>query len=141
MKITAIESYIVVAPDLREDATSSSQDNIVVVVYTDTGIFGVGETDTGPWIAKSVIESPGSHSMALGILAFNNFNRNLRELIFSTLLIGINRSLLKNEQLAEQVEASMYFTQYGFFFRETSEGTFALVVKPRGSRGSLEILG
>ena len=59
MKITAIESYIVVAPDLREDATSSSQDNIVVVVYTDTGIFGVGETDTGPWIAKSVIESPG----------------------------------------------------------------------------------
>ena len=67
MKITAIESYIVVAPDLREDATSSSQDNIVVVVYTDTGIFGVGETDTGPWIAKSVIESPGSHSMALGI--------------------------------------------------------------------------
>ena len=67
MKITDIESYIVVAPDLREDATSSSQDNIVVVVHTDEGITGVGETDTGPWIAKSVIESPGSHSMALGI--------------------------------------------------------------------------
>ena len=67
MKITDIKSYIVVAPDLREDATSSSQDNIVVVVHTDEGIIGVGETDTGPWIAKSVIESPGSHSMALGI--------------------------------------------------------------------------
>ena len=67
MKITDIKSYIVVAPDLREDATSSSQDNIVVVVHTDEGITGVGETDTGPWIAKSVIESPGSHSMALGI--------------------------------------------------------------------------
>ena len=34
------------------------------------------------------------------------------------LLIGINRGLLKNVQLAEQVEASVYFSHYGFFFRE-----------------------
>ena len=34
------------------------------------------------------------------------------------LLIGINRSLLKDMQLAEQVENSMYFSHYGFFFRE-----------------------
>ena len=36
----------------------------------------------------------------------------------SPLLIGINRDLLKNVQLAEQVEASVYFSHYGFFFRE-----------------------
>ena len=36
----------------------------------------------------------------------------------SPLLIGINRSLLNNEQLVEQVEASKYFSRYGFFFRE-----------------------
>jgi len=34
------------------------------------------------------------------------------------LLIGINRSLLKNVQLTEKVEASVYFSHYGFFFRE-----------------------
>lgn len=67
MKITAIESYILVVPDLRQDATSSSQDNIVVLVYTDEGITGVGETDTGPWLAKAAIEAPGSHTMALCI--------------------------------------------------------------------------
>lgn len=34
------------------------------------------------------------------------------------LLIGINRGLLKNVQLAEQVESSVYFSHYGFLFRE-----------------------
>jgi L-alanine-DL-glutamate epimerase-like enolase superfamily enzyme len=67
LKITDIECHILVAPDLRQDATSSSQDNIVVLVHTDSGITGIGETDVGPWIAKAIIESPGSHTMALGI--------------------------------------------------------------------------
>ncbi len=67
MKITAIECHVLVVPNLRQDATSSSQDNIVVLVHTDEGITGVGETDTGPWIAKAVIESPGSHTMAMGM--------------------------------------------------------------------------
>lgn len=67
MKITDIECHILVAPGLRDDATSSSQDNIVVLVHTDSGITGIGETDVGPWIAKAVIESPSSHTMALGI--------------------------------------------------------------------------
>jgi len=67
MKITAIECHVLVAPGLREDATSSSQDDLVVLVHTDEGITGVGETDTGPWLAKAAIESPGSHSMAMGM--------------------------------------------------------------------------
>lgn len=67
MKIVDIESYVLVAPDLRQDATSSSQDNLVVIVRTDEGIYGVGETDTGPYIAKSCIDSPGSHTMAKGM--------------------------------------------------------------------------
>ena len=45
MKITDIECHILVAPDLSQDATSSSQDNVVVLVHTDQGITGVGETD------------------------------------------------------------------------------------------------
>ncbi len=67
MKITDIECHILVAPDLRQDATSSSQDDIVVLVHTDEGITGIGETDTGPWIARAAIESPGSHTMAMGM--------------------------------------------------------------------------
>ena len=67
MKITAIESYALVVPDLKEDATSSSQDNLVVLVHTDEGITGIGETDTGPGLAKAAIDSPGSHSMAMGM--------------------------------------------------------------------------
>ncbi|SNZ01744.1 mandelate racemase/muconate lactonizing enzyme family protein [Flagellimonas pacifica] len=67
MKITNIECHVLVVPDLKEDATSSSQDNLVVVVHTDEGITGIGETDTGPWLAKAAIESPGSHSMAMGM--------------------------------------------------------------------------
>ena len=64
MKITDIECHIVVVPDLKEDATSSSQDDVVVLVHTDEGITGIGETDTGPWLVKAAIEAPGSHSMA-----------------------------------------------------------------------------
>lgn len=67
MKITAIECHVLVVPGLQEDATSSSQDNLVVIVHTDAGISGVGETDTGPWLARAAIESPGSHSMAMGL--------------------------------------------------------------------------
>lgn len=67
MRITAIECHILAAPDLREDATSSSQDNIVVLVKTDEGVTGIGETDSGPWLVKAAIESPGSHTMAMGI--------------------------------------------------------------------------
>jgi L-alanine-DL-glutamate epimerase-like enolase superfamily enzyme len=67
LRITDLEVHIIKTPDLREDATSSSQDDIVVLVHTDEGITGVGETDTGPWLARAAIESPGSHTMALGM--------------------------------------------------------------------------
>ncbi len=67
MKITDIETLILRVPDLQEDATSSSQDDFVVIIHTDAGISGIGECDTGPWIAQAGLDSPGSHSMALGI--------------------------------------------------------------------------
>ncbi len=67
MKITNIECRVLKIPDLKEDATSSSQDDLIVIVHTDEGITGIGETDTGPWLAKAAIESPGSHTMAMGM--------------------------------------------------------------------------
>lgn len=67
MKIIDIECHVLVVPDLKKDATSSAQDNIVVLVHTDEGITGIGETDVNPWIAKACIEAPGTHTMGLGL--------------------------------------------------------------------------
>ena len=67
MKISAIDCHVLLVPDLRTDATSSAQDDIVVFVHTDEGITGVGETDVNPWIARACIEAPSTHTMGLGL--------------------------------------------------------------------------
>jgi L-alanine-DL-glutamate epimerase-like enolase superfamily enzyme len=69
MKITDIECHVLLVPDLRLDATSSAQDEIVVLIRTDEGITGIGETDVNPWIARAAIEAPGTHTMGLGLKA------------------------------------------------------------------------
>ena len=63
MKITDIETYILVADNLDPNLTSSAQDTCLVIVKTDEGIEGYGETDTNPWVAKAYIESPTTHTM------------------------------------------------------------------------------
>ncbi|SVD88394.1 uncharacterized protein METZ01_LOCUS441248, partial [marine metagenome] len=67
MKITDIDCHVLLVPDVRTDATSSAQDDIVVFVHTDEGITGVGESDVNPWIARACIEAPSTHSMGLGL--------------------------------------------------------------------------
>jgi L-alanine-DL-glutamate epimerase-like enolase superfamily enzyme len=67
MKITDIECFVLLVPDYRADACSSAQDDLVVKIYTDEGLFGVGETDTNPWVARAMIEAPGTHCMGLGL--------------------------------------------------------------------------
>ena len=60
MKITGIDCHILLVPDLDTGATSSAQDDIVVLVHTDEGITGIGETDVNPWIARACIEAPSA---------------------------------------------------------------------------------
>jgi L-alanine-DL-glutamate epimerase-like enolase superfamily enzyme len=67
MKITDIQCHTLLVPDMRTDATSSAQDDIVVLVHTDEGLTGIGETDVNPWIAKACIEARGTHTMGLGL--------------------------------------------------------------------------
>lgn len=67
MKITDIECRVLLVPDLRQDVTSSAQDDIVVLVHTDEGITGIGESDVNPWMARACIEAPGTHTMGLGL--------------------------------------------------------------------------
>ena len=67
MKITDIECRVLLVPDLRQDVTSSAQDDIVVLVHTDEDITGIGESDVNPWMARACIEAPGTHTMGLGL--------------------------------------------------------------------------
>ncbi len=67
MRITRIDCHVLLVPDYDEEACSSAQDNIVVVVHTDEGVVGVGETDTNPWIARECIVARGTHCMGLGL--------------------------------------------------------------------------
>ena len=66
MKIKDIEIYCLQIPDLDANANSSAQDNLVVKVITDNGLFGIGETDTNPWGVQATINSQGSHAISRG---------------------------------------------------------------------------
>ena len=63
MKITEIETYVLLADNYDPSLTSSAQDTCLVIIKTDQGIEGYGECDTNPWVAKAFIESPGTHTM------------------------------------------------------------------------------
>src|SRR6202040_3163168 len=67
MKITQIECHVLLDPGYDVGSTSSSQDDIVVEVHTDEGVTGIGETDVNPWIARTCIHAPGTHTMGLGL--------------------------------------------------------------------------
>jgi L-alanine-DL-glutamate epimerase-like enolase superfamily enzyme len=67
LRISSIDCHVLVQPAYDTTAASSAQDDIVVVVHTDEGISGIGETDVNPWIARACIEAPGTHNMGLGL--------------------------------------------------------------------------
>jgi len=65
MKITDVESHVLLAPNYDPRFTSSAQDSFIVVIRTDEGVIGIGESDVNPWIAKACVEAPGTHTMGL----------------------------------------------------------------------------
>ena len=67
MKITDVECHVLLAPNYDPSFTSSAQDSVLVLIHTDAGLTGLGETDVNPWIAKACIEAPGTHTMGLCI--------------------------------------------------------------------------
>src|SRR5260370_845184 len=67
MKITDIECFVLLVPDLDVEACSSAQDDIVVRVHTDDGIIGIGETDTNPSAVTARIEEAGTDCMGCGL--------------------------------------------------------------------------
>jgi L-alanine-DL-glutamate epimerase-like enolase superfamily enzyme len=67
MRITKIDCHVLLDPDYEPRATSSAQDTIVVEVQTDEGIVGIGETDLNAWVARALVEAPGTHTMDRGL--------------------------------------------------------------------------
>jgi L-alanine-DL-glutamate epimerase-like enolase superfamily enzyme len=67
MRITDIECHVLLAPNMSTGSTSSAQDSFIVIVRTDEGVSGIGESDVNPWIAKACVEAPGTHTMGLGM--------------------------------------------------------------------------
>ncbi len=67
LAITDVECHVLLAPDYDPRFTSSAQDSFVVLIHTDGGVTGIGECDANPWMAKAVIEAPGTHTMGLSV--------------------------------------------------------------------------
>lgn len=67
LTITGIECHVLLAPDFDPGMTSSAQDSLIVVIHTDGGVSGIGESDANPWMLKTCIEAPGTHTMGLSI--------------------------------------------------------------------------
>src|SRR6516165_3147934 len=66
MKITRVEPIYLRLPAVNERC-DGSQDTLVVKVYTDAGIVGIGEVDSSPLVARAIVEAPLSHKICRGL--------------------------------------------------------------------------
>ena len=66
MRITRVEPIVLRLPEieLRADGT---QDAFLVRIETDEGLYGIGEADTAPAVARAAVEMPASHMIAQGL--------------------------------------------------------------------------
>jgi L-rhamnonate dehydratase len=66
MKITKIEPIVLRLPSVTE-AVDGTQDDLLIRIETDEGIYGWGEVDSSPEVARAVVEAPVSHGIARGL--------------------------------------------------------------------------
>ena len=66
MKITDVEVIVLRVPPVGETCTWGD-DAVIVRVHTDTGIVGLGESDSSPMVIKSLIETPNSNLYCYGL--------------------------------------------------------------------------
>ncbi len=65
MKITAVESHVLLAPNYDPRFTSSAQDSFIVVIRTDDGVTGIGESLEGRLLLFDALASRW-HEVRLG---------------------------------------------------------------------------
>lgn len=66
MKITDVECIVLRVPE-TDAPCEWGEDAFIVKVYTDTGLVGIGESDTSPYAAKAFVEAPMSHGTSRGL--------------------------------------------------------------------------
>jgi L-alanine-DL-glutamate epimerase-like enolase superfamily enzyme len=67
VKITAVEPLVLRADRVDTSRADGTQDAFLVRVHTDEGVVGIGEADTSPYLARTMIEMPSSHAVARGV--------------------------------------------------------------------------
>jgi L-rhamnonate dehydratase len=67
MKITRVEAIPIRQSADVQFNNDSSQDGIIIKVYTDEGVIGYGEVDSSPLVVKAAIDAPTSHRMCRGL--------------------------------------------------------------------------
>ena len=67
MRITDVEPIVLRIDGLDATRADGMQDAFLVRVHTDEGIVGIGEADTSPYVARTIVEMPSSHSIARGL--------------------------------------------------------------------------
>jgi len=66
MKITDVQAIIVKQPEISIIG-DGSQDTVVIKVFTDEGIVGIGEVDSSPYVVKAIVEAKTSHMVCMGL--------------------------------------------------------------------------
>jgi len=67
MRITDVEPIVLRLDLIDTTRADGTQDAFLVRIHTDEGIVGVGEADTSPYLARTIVEMPSSHSIARGL--------------------------------------------------------------------------
>jgi L-alanine-DL-glutamate epimerase-like enolase superfamily enzyme len=66
VKITEVETIQLSLPTIEREC-NGTQDALLVKITTDTGLFGLGEVDSSPSVARAIFDAPYSHAIACGI--------------------------------------------------------------------------
>ncbi len=67
MRITKVEPLVLRLAQVDTSRADGTQDAFLVRVHTDEGLIGVGEADTSPYLARTIVEMPSSHAVARGL--------------------------------------------------------------------------
>ena len=67
MRITDVEPIVLRLDQVDATRADGTQDAFLVRIHTDEGIDGVGEADTAPLLARTIVEMPSSHAVARGL--------------------------------------------------------------------------
>jgi L-rhamnonate dehydratase len=67
VRITEVEPIVLARDRVDTGRADGTQDAFLVRVHTDEGIVGIGEADTSPYLARTIVEMPSSHAIARGL--------------------------------------------------------------------------